>query len=179
MIQKIKNLFKKFCSKKSISSSTLLKNEDLTTDNSTNLNIYFQELILNKDVDGIEDGLPLLFELENDEYIGILHQLILEQWHYRHEDIIHDIQKRKNPASIEFIKQAMQTNYAYLEAYGTGTRQFINQCGHALSSIGNSDVIDLIRELSKSDNPVLKDEMLYRISRIENRNDYIRNYEED
>jgi hypothetical protein len=179
VIQKIKNFFKKLSNKQSSALPAHLENENLKSENPKDLDIYFQELIKNKDADGVEDGLPLLFELKNDKYIHLLHQLIMEQWHYRHEDIIHDIQSRKNPASIKFIKQAIQTKFTYLEAYETGTRQFINQCGHALASIGTDEAIELIIELSKSNDPILKDEMLYRISRIENRNDYNRNYEED
>lgn len=143
------------------------------------IDVYFQEIIQRQDAGGVEEALPLLANSEkNDEFIGILHKLILAHWHSRHEDIIHDLQRRKNSASIPYIKQAIQTKYEYLESYG-GTRQFINQCGHALASIGNEEAIELIKELVKSNDPILKDEMLYRISKIENRNDYKRNYDLD
>jgi len=68
----------------------------------------------------------------------------------------------------------MQQKFAFLEAYETGTRQFINQCGHALWSIGTEEAIQVIRDLSESRDAVLKDEMCYRLSRIEGRDDYQR-----
>lgn len=77
------------------------------------------------------------------------------------------LQERKDPGSVPFIRTTMQQKYPYLEAYGTGTRQLINQCGWALYSIGTAEAIKAIRELSTSDDPVLRDEMCYRLSRIE------------
>ena len=74
------------------------------------------------------------------------------------------------------MKEAIQKKFKFLESYETGTRQFINQCGHALKSIGTDEAINVIKELAKSEDPIIKDEMLYRISQIEGRNDFHRNY---
>jgi hypothetical protein len=138
----------------------------------------FDNIFTSLKSDDVGYGLTILSLFEkDDEYIDIIHRLILESWHNQYEDIAHDLQKRGNIMSIPFLKEAMQKKYFYLESYGTGTRQFINQCGHALYSIGTKEAIEVIRELSKSEDPVLKDEMLYRISRIEARNDYERNYD--
>jgi len=39
-----------------------------------------------------------------------------------------------------------------------------------------SPFLKVIKELTKSDIPIIRVEMCYRLSRIENRNDYERNY---
>lgn len=136
-----------------------------------------EQIIRNQNPDELEYGLVILYAIEEDnEMIDIIHKLILEPWHREYEVLAHDIQRRKRPESIPFLKQAIQNKYEYIESYGTGTRQLINQCGHALSSIGTEEAINAIRELSKSEDPIIKDEMLYRISRIEGRNDYQKNY---
>jgi hypothetical protein len=177
MIKKLKELLKGISKPKSLNppDHSEIQNEvNLYTET---IHAYFEGVIKNEDADGVEEGLSAFSEFEKkDEFIYILHKLILAHWHHRHEDIIHELQRIKNPESIPFIKQAMQTKYDYLEAYGTGVRQFINQCGHALASIGNKEAIETIKELTLSATPVLKDEMLYRISRIEKRNNYERNY---
>jgi len=118
--------------------------------------------------EGLESALTVMWALGMEhEQVDLLNRLLLEPWHTRHEDIIHEIQRQKNPDSIPYIREAMQKRYGYLVEYGTGVRQFINQCGHALVSIGTREALEVVYDLSSSQDPVLQDEMLYRISRIE------------
>lgn len=141
---------------------------------------FLQEAINSRDSEELQKALTVLWILDKgNEQLDTLNQLLLEDWHTRYEDIIHDIQRQRNPKSIPFIKKAMQNKYYYLVSYGTGVRQFINQCGHALSSIGTKEAIDIIYELAKSNDPILKDEMLYRISKITGSNNYKRDYSLD
>ncbi len=138
----------------------------------------FKSIIVSKDGANVDYGLTVLGVLEeNNEFIDIVHQLILEPWHGQYENIAHDLQSRMSELSIPFLKIAMQRKYDYLESYGTGTRQFINQCGHALWQIGTEEALNVIKDLSKSNDPVVQDEMLYRISKIQGNNNYERNYD--
>lgn len=136
---------------------------------------FFGQIIEGQNADDLEYGLSILYAVDSDNrLVDIVHQLLVAPWHRAQEELIHDLQHRKLPESIPFIKEAMQKRYDYLESYGTGTRQFINQCGHALWSIGTQEAIDVIREFSQSGDLILKDEMQYRLSRIEGRHDYQR-----
>jgi 2-polyprenyl-6-methoxyphenol hydroxylase-like FAD-dependent oxidoreductase len=133
--------------------------------------------MMEKNNSDLEDALTIFWVIDsNDDVLDILNELLLQNWHTRHEEIIHSIQKISSPKSIRYIKEAMQINFQYLEDYGTGLRQFINQCGHALLSIGTKEAIELIYELSESKNQILKDEMLYRINKMNGKDDYKRNY---
>lgn len=144
----------------------------------TDIKNLFDEIEDKKNGSDLEDALTIFWVInDTEEEVEILNKLLIKQWHTRHEEIIHALQKRKSPTSIPFIKEALQIKFQYLEDYGTGTRQFINQCGHALFSIGTKEAIAVIYEFTKSSNPVLKDEMLYRISKITGENDYQRNYD--
>ena len=137
----------------------------------------FEQIIKKQNADELEYGLVILYTIEEEnEWIDLIHKLILEPWHREYEELAHDLQRRKRPESIPILEEAIRKKFDYLESYGTGTRQFINQCGHALRSIGTEEAIMVIRELSESRDPILKDEMLYRISRIEGRNNYQRNH---
>ncbi len=141
-------------------------------------NISLSQILLNKSADEVEDLMTNAYYIKNDdEVIEKIHKLIAEPWHRSYEEMAHYLQNSKRPKSVPFIKNAMLKRYDHLESYGTGTRQFINQCGHALKSIGTDKAISVIRELTKSDDAIIKDEMLYRISKIEKRNDYERNYD--
>lgn len=104
---------------------------------------------------------------EDDDCIDLLHEMLLETWHEKYHAIIKDLQWRQHPSSVSFIKIAMQQKFDYLESYSTGTGQFINQCGHALDSIGTEEAIAAIRNLAEnSEDPIVKVEMVYRLSKM-------------
>lgn len=84
------------------------------------------------------------------ENLYCLHNLLTEPWHKMYEDIVHMLQAYKDPSSIPVLKQTMQMRFPYPESYGTGTKQLINQCRHALLSINTKEAIDVINELNKS-----------------------------
>lgn len=131
-----------------------------------------EEIMDSQRGEDVEPGLTLLWLLEEQaEFTDLLHRLILEPWHTRYEEIIHELQARKDPASIPVIRNAIQQKYDYLESYGTGTPQFISQCGHALVSIGTPEAIETIRDLAEnSEDPLIKTAMRYRMDQImENR----------
>jgi len=139
---------------------------------SRELRKIINEIINSKSGSEVEYGLTLMWLLEeNNEFTDLLHVLILEPWHSRYEDIIHSLQGRKDPTSVPIIKIAIQNKYEYLESYGTGTGQFICQCGHALKSIGTKEAIETIKDLAENSNdPVIKTEMRYRLDKIISQN---------
>lgn len=151
-----------------------LKNKNL--DETT----FLDSVIENQDADSVGYLISIGKLVKNDQpFIDFMHRAILAPWHQSHEAIAHFLQAKEKPESVASLKQAMQKKFEYLESYGTGTRQFINQVGHALWSIGTDDAIAVIYELAESDDPLIRDEMLYRVSRIEGRDDYDRNYDLD
>ena len=126
------------------------------------------EVIAFKKGEDVAQALTLLWLLEeNHEFTDLLHQLILESWHTRYEEIIHSLQERKDPSSVPVIREAIQKKYEYLESYGTGTAQFISQCGHALKSIGTPEALEVIKDLAEhSNDPLVKAAMRYRWEKI-------------
>jgi len=138
---------------------TILEKE-IGTDKAA-LDKLFETIIATEDAPGVDYGLSIIHELDlSSAMLDTLHRLILAPWHYRYEDLIHTLQKLKHPASVPIIKAAMQKRYDYLESYGTGTQQFISQCGYALVSIGTDEALAVIKELAQSNDPILQAEML-------------------
>ena len=135
---------------------------------SKELRKIIDNVIISKISNDVELGLTLLWLVEeNNEFTDLIHRLILEPWHTRYEDLIHDLQCRKDNSSVPIIKKAIQQKFAFLESYETGTGQFISQCGYALYSIGTDDAIRAITVLSNSDNVMIKREMNYQLKRHE------------
>lgn len=176
MISRIKKHFNDLKHSKSTKESS---NQNITDkSNMEKDSISLSQILLNKNADEVENLMINAYSNKNDdEIIIMIHKLIAEPWHRSHEEMAHYLQNSKRPESVPFIKNAMMKRYDYLESYGTGTRQFINQCGHALKSIGTEQAINVIKELTKSNDEIIRDEMLYRVSKIENRNDYERNFD--
>jgi len=176
----LENLISRF-QKREISKDTFVSLLPIELgENPEYLKKIFLDIIERKDSKQLQNALTILWLINKEkEQIDVLNQLLLEDWHTRYEDIIHEIQKQKNPKSIPYIEAAMQNKYDYLISYGTGVRQFINQCGHALKSIGTDDAISVIYEFSDSENLILRDEMLYRISSMTESNNHERNYDLD
>lgn len=135
---------------------------------SKELRKIMDEVIAFKKGEDVAQALTLLWLLEVDhEFTDLLHQLILESWHTRYEEIIHSLQERKDPSSVPVIREAIQKKYEYLESYGTGTAQFISQCGHALKSIGTPEALEVIKDLAEhSNDPLVKAAMRYRWEKI-------------
>jgi hypothetical protein len=178
MDKNIKEIIHKYWKKKITIHQFKEKISNIIGNRKKDIRNFIEEIIKHKNPDHLEYGLVILFAFEeNNEMIDLINQLILEPWHRSYEELVHNLQRRKRTESIPFLKKAIQNKYEYLEVTGTGTRQFINQCGHALRSIGTQEALDIIRQLSQSKDPIIKDEMLYRISKIEGRNDYQRKYD--
>ena len=139
-----------------------------TESKSKELRKIIENIIVTKNSKDIELGITLLWLVEeNNEFTDLIHRLILEPWHTKYEDLIHDLQSRKENSSVPIIKKAIQQKYDFLESYETGSGQFISQCGYALFSIGTNDAIRAITDLSNSDNEMIKREMRYQLKRLE------------
>ena len=87
--------------------------------------------------------------------------------HYKHQYIVRSLQDSANPKSIPFIKKALETNFDYIPYNGSDTGSIAKWFSWALASIGTDEAIDLIREYSHSENEEIREEMSYRLKRIE------------
>ncbi len=129
--------------------------------------VLFNYAMENKDPKAVEAFVEITNILSWNRYLlDNWNALLVETWHTKPEDIIHTIQGIANPKSVPFIKKAMQQRYPFLVSYGTGTRQFINQCGHALWSINTPEALAVVEEFTQHEDPIIKNEMNYRWARI-------------
>jgi hypothetical protein len=91
---------------------------------------------------------------------------LLKVNHQDHEEIVRFLQRASDPYSIPFIKQAVHLKpyLKYLEYDDYGS--YYKKCFWALRAIGTKEAIAVIHEFAASDDPVIKDEAVYRLSRI-------------
>lgn len=118
----------------------------------------------NKDPDLLEDGITLVFIFKDVSYpIKKLNELLLNSWHYKHEDIASLLQNAKSPTSIDALYKAIMTRFDYLnfdDSYALAVK-----CIWALRDIGTPEAIDKLTQLSKSDNEVIRCNTIHQLKR--------------
>lgn len=96
-----------------------------------------------------------------DAYID----LVVQDWHQKHEDIILTLQLARDPKSVTALTDAVRikSKLSYLDYDDYGS--YYKKCLWALHDIGTPEAIAAIRECSESDVPELRKEAQYRLSR--------------
>lgn len=126
--------------------------------NAQNANGYILNILQNeytgKDAEGVELALSLGFYVNSFSlsYIPILSDLIVADWHQRHEDIASIFQRLKAPESIDPVVKSMHLKFNYW--YDDGDA-FIRKCSYVLGEIGTDYAIEKLKELSNSDNDII------------------------
>ena len=91
---------------------------------------------------------------------------LLQEDHFEHEDIIRVLQDRADPASVPILRRAIalkpRLSYLSYDDYGA----YYRKCLWALQAIGTPEAIAVIDECAHSAEPALREQALYRLSRI-------------
>ena len=122
----------------------------------------FEELLKNQNEELVEPlvFLPRIFGLER-MFISYYNRLLVESWHFEHEQLIDFIKVFKDDSSIPFIEQAIKSNFEYMDCdindcEGTTFFSFIRKCMWGLAEINTQEALDLLRVFSDSENPVIR-----------------------
>lgn len=125
--------------------------------NEKDLISLFQKGIANKDLDVIEEVLVLLsigsFNL--NLFVSDLCNLLLTDWHYKHEDIVMLLKEIKDSSTVDCLYKAAELYFEYLDY--DDTYQLARKCIKVLSAIGNENAISKLWLLSKSEIPEISE----------------------
>lgn len=113
---------------------------------------FLQTSMEKQDADTVDSLIYLVycFDLQSNGLLKIFHELILEKWHYKHEDLARLIGKYKSPSSVPYLKDAAVLQLDYLQYEGDETFAFSRKCIRALRTINTAEANEAICELSKS-----------------------------
>ena len=131
---------------------------------------YLPELLANamrsRDAAGVEAGLGLLaaFEQLGRQRVPMLCELLVADWHHRHEDVARFLQELADPAAVPALRQAAELDLPYREY--DEARALSRRCMWALSDIRNADAIAALESLSHSRNPVVRDLAVYHLAKV-------------
>lgn len=131
-----------------------------------------RKAIDSKDTNELNLSIDLIwFSGDFERYTDILNELLINPNHTQHQIITKTIQDDiKSPKSIPYIRKALESNFDYLEYTCSVSDAIAKWFSWALASIGTKEAIDLIKEYSNSSDEGIRNEMIYRLKRIETKN---------
>ena len=105
------------------------------------------------------------FNLFNYDYIDVLSKLLIEDWHYKHEDIVSVFEDLTPPEVVDILYQTAFKKYKYLACDGD-YNSLSQRCLWALRKINTSKALEKLLECSKSDDPYIRKEALMHLEQI-------------
>lgn len=118
-----------------------------------------------ENADELEDAITLIF-IFNEIKIPAekLNFLLLEHWHYKHEDIASLLQDVKSESSVEYLFKAIQENYTYL-SFDDGHALAV-KCIWALGDINSERAKFKLSKLCQSNIEIIKLNAEKQLSRL-------------
>jgi hypothetical protein len=97
-----------------------------------------------------------LCELEDKNgIVSELNEILLEDWHCEHEDIVFELGLIGESSSTDAILKAASINFKYLIEWGNN-HEFQRKCAFALARIGTQESKDALEKLSFESDPYLQ-----------------------
>jgi hypothetical protein len=109
-----------------------------------------QKTVEQKDPDGFEEALSACFPMQHCEGLcELLSEVLVADWHLRHEDVALAIQDLKCACAVEALERRAASNPDYLE--WDENHALARKCTWALADIGSDAAKQALERLSKSD----------------------------
>jgi hypothetical protein len=110
-----------------------------------------------QDYDVVEEAVVVLVASGqvSKRFTNVLCNLLLSDWHYKHEDIAMLLKEIRDPETVDCLYRATQMQFEYLDY--DDTYQFARKCIKALAAIDNEAGITKLRSLAASETTVIAD----------------------
>jgi hypothetical protein len=100
------------------------------------------------------------------ELVPALCELVLEDWHEQHEDVVLVLQELRDGRAAESLYRAASMRFDHLDRWNN-LREFQRKCTWALADIGSEDARAYLRELAHVDDEELAGYAQRRLDRWE------------
>lgn len=102
-----------------------------------------------KDSTEVENALMLCSDKEvGAEYVGLLVELLLADWHMKHEDITLELQRLRSPLAVPALQLTATRKFTYLRY--NDSQALARKCTWALADIGTNQAKAKLIELAAS-----------------------------
>ncbi|MEY8712549.1 hypothetical protein [Mangrovibacter phragmitis] len=93
--------------------------------------------------------------------MDILNELLLSDWHNKHEDLVRIIENKKSKSSVDYLYNAIFMKLEYMDY--DDDYVFATKCVRALSKIGGDAAMKKLKLLCASGNNIIKDRAMKEI----------------
>jgi hypothetical protein len=116
---------------------------------------------------GLDEAIDLIYQTGNDaQFTDILNTLLINPNHHRHQFVTKCIQTNKSPSSVPYIQQVLEKGFDDFAYTCSESGVVAKWFSWALFAIGTKEAIDLIRKYAQSDDVGIREEMVYRLSKL-------------
>lgn len=99
-----------------------------------------------------------------EKFLDILNELLISDWHYKHEDIVLILQKISSMKSIEYLYDAIELHPQYLA--WDDNYAFEVKCVRAIYYIGRKESFSYLEKLCNHSNKVIREMAQRQINKI-------------
>lgn len=93
---------------------------------------------------------------EGESRLSLLTELLVEEGHDRHEDIVFELGLLGNPAAVPAITKAVTIPFSELVKWGN-LQEFQRKCAYALARIGTPEARSVLEQLAQNADPHLRE----------------------
>lgn len=108
----------------------------------------------------------LLQEQNISNYVNLLNDLLLVNFHSKHQYIAMAIQNLKSPSSVPIIDKVLKSKFEAIPYIGSDSYSMAKWFSWALYCIGNEEAIKVIKKHTNSEDEGIREEMLYRLEKV-------------
>lgn len=135
------------------------------SDSNTYIRQGLEKALVEENSDDVEYVLILGFCLGfSVEHVDVLNRLLLQPWHYKHEDIARLLKRFASPSSVDPLYKTALAEFEYLN-YDDGYALAV-KCIWALGAIKTDAALEKLEQLAQSDKPILREAAAKQIERI-------------
>ena len=115
----------------------------------------------------IELVLEVALRSDEPDKVTCLGEMLLVREHYRHQELVRELQLMADPKAVTYLIKALNTNLEHMVNYnGSGSGVVAKWFSHALLDIGSVEAIEALKAFSNHADPEVRDEMLYRLGKL-------------
>jgi hypothetical protein len=120
------------------------------------------------DKDRVHLILEVALQFDHAEKAVLLCEMLLIKQHYRHQELVRELQLMAEPSAVPYLVKAFTSNLDYMDEYnGSGSGVVAKWFSHALLDIGTPEAIEALRAFSAHSDAEVREEMAYRLTKLE------------
>lgn len=101
-------------------------------------------------------------------FVDLLNELLINPNHRSHQQIAKNLQDyAPSPSTVPFVRKALESKFDYLEYTCSESNVIAKWFSWLLYSIGTKEAIELMKEYSDSNDEGIRDEMRYRLRKVD------------